>query len=249
MRRLPKAEKEGVLHPPNSIITSYQYPSKCDQAQPACSRCQRLGLICIGSGMQRFVFKGQQYTSAVNSAATSPSNSAVGASLIQLPQNELNLLVSGLIPAIRRSTDFRYSLFWAYGNFLEDIPRRLGLHEALDASVTALVAAHADFCSSRAITPQALGKYSQGLRKLRVCLDHPVEASTAETLAAVMILMICQVRQIALSTNCAFDIFLRLSSVCPGVNGPAIVKVRHNCSKQEDSVSRGISSSAIYSLL
>jgi len=143
------------------------------------------------------MFKEQQHPSTPGSGTGSQltQGGERPLALIQSPQNELNLLIGAMVPAIRRSTDFKNSLFWTYGDFLEDVPRRLGLNEALDASAAVLVSAHADFCSNGLITPQTLGKYSQGLQKLRICLDHPVQASSTETLCAVMILIICQVRK------------------------------------------------------
>lgn len=32
-------------------------PSKCDERQPYCSRCVRLGMKCSGSGEKKYVFK------------------------------------------------------------------------------------------------------------------------------------------------------------------------------------------------
>ncbi|KAM0240718.1 hypothetical protein ACHAP5_007923 [Fusarium lateritium] len=35
---------------------------KCDQAKPACSRCARLAIPCVGSGEQKYVFKPVSFT-------------------------------------------------------------------------------------------------------------------------------------------------------------------------------------------
>lgn len=72
------------------------------------------------------------------------------------------------------------------------MPRRLGTNEALDRAVDAVTSAHTDFCTRKHGSVQALTKYSAALRTLRVYLDDPVHAQETNTLAAVMILLICQ---------------------------------------------------------
>lgn len=110
------------------------------------------------------------------------------------PTSDIFSLTSRFIHTIQRTTDLRYNLWWTFGTFLEDVPRRLGANEALDRSVEALAAAHAGFCglSRTGATVEALTKYSQALRTLRVYLDDRVHAQTSNTLCAVMILLICQ---------------------------------------------------------
>jgi hypothetical protein len=77
--------------------------------------------------------------------------------------------------------------------FFEDVPRRLGSNEALDRSVDAVTSAHASFCAHRAVSVEALTKYSLALRTLRVYLDDPAQACASSTLCAVMILLVCQI--------------------------------------------------------
>lgn len=96
---------------------------------------------------------------------------------------------------IKPSTDIKYNLAWSYGDFLHDVPQRIGINEALDSAATALVDAHSYFCVTGTVSPtaRALMKYSDALVKLRLCLDDPAKAQASETLCAVMLLMICQV--------------------------------------------------------
>lgn len=108
------------------------------------------------------------------------------------PGNSMMSLTNSFIGAIKRSTDLRYNLWWAFGTFLEDIPRRLGSNEALDHAVDAVTTAHAGFCTGRSVSAETLAKYSYALKTLRVYLDHPVQASASSTLCAVMILLVCQ---------------------------------------------------------
>jgi len=64
------------------------------------------------------------------------------------PSNEQSKLTLAFIDVVRVSTDLKYSLSWAYGAFLADVPRRLGINNALDAASRALVASHLCFSSS-----------------------------------------------------------------------------------------------------
>lgn len=82
---------------------------------------------------------------------------------------------------------------WAYGGYLTLIPRRLGLNEALDTAVDAMVTTHASFSSCKEVTIKSLTKYSRALGALRRCLDDPVTASSSETLCAVSVLLLVQV--------------------------------------------------------
>ena len=72
------------------------------------------------------------------------------------------------------------------------MPRRLGANEALDRAVDAVTTAHASFCAGHVASVEALSKYSQALRTLRVYLDDRLHAQSSNTLCAVMVLLVCQ---------------------------------------------------------
>lgn len=108
------------------------------------------------------------------------------------PSNELTCLTSAFVKTIKRSTDLRYNLWWSFGSFLEDVPRRLGTNEALDRAIDAMTTAHGDFCTRRSVSVGALSKYSQALRTLHVYLDDRAHAQSSNTLCAVMVLLVCQ---------------------------------------------------------
>ncbi|KAF4763718.1 hypothetical protein HAV15_001717 [Penicillium sp. str.  len=101
-------------------------------------------------------------------------------------------LMNSFVGAIKRSADLRYNMWWSFGLFLEDVPRRLGSNEALDRAVDAVTTAHAGFCTRQPVSTEALAKYSCALKTLRVYLDDPLQASSSSTLCAVMILLVCQ---------------------------------------------------------
>jgi hypothetical protein len=122
-----------------------------------------------------------------------PVTDVVVLQVYQTPESPIDRLTSSYVNAIKTTTDMRYNLAWSYGDYLVDIPQRLGVNPALDASVDALVCAHSNICSGRKVTLESLQKYSAGLKALRDCLDDPSQARTSETLCAVMLLMNCQV--------------------------------------------------------
>ena len=53
-----------------------------------------------------------------------------------MPSNETTLLLQALVGKLRASDDLRYHISWAYGPFLNEVPRRIGTNVALDAAVT-----------------------------------------------------------------------------------------------------------------
>lgn len=152
----------------------------------------------MGAGQQRYKFKEHHVSRnnivVVHSTKEDSRFNIIGAmKVIPLPpSNELALMTNAFVSTISVSTDLRFNLAWWYGIFLEDIPKRLGINKALDASVMALTETHLDFCSRRPPTPKALLRYSIALRTLRFYLDEPANACTTETLCAVMVLLICQ---------------------------------------------------------
>ncbi|RMY47573.1 hypothetical protein D0865_08581 [Hortaea werneckii] len=108
------------------------------------------------------------------------------------PSNGTSLQLSAYLSTIKPSVNFRQNLAWNYGAFLEEIPQRLGKNRALDAAVAALVSAHSNVCCKRKATPQTLVRYSCALEALKSSLDCVHEASSSETLCAIMVLLICQ---------------------------------------------------------
>ena len=134
------------------------------------------------------------------------------AALSRTPSNELTSQTAALVQAIRPSTSERWNLVWSFGSFLEYLPQRLGRNEALDFSVSAISLAHSDFCNYRKASPLALNKYSQALAKLRACLNVPEIACTSDTLCAVMLLLMTQVRSMGTIPNVFANVFHRHSS-------------------------------------
>ena len=115
-------------------------------------------------------------------------------SIRSFPTNEHTYRVSTFIDMLNPARGVRYNIAWSYGDYLFEIPNRLGRSEALDAAADALVAACERFSSSKLNrTSSFLEKYVEAVRTLRVCLDDHMQATSVETLCAVMLLLICQV--------------------------------------------------------
>ncbi|RMY02378.1 hypothetical protein D0868_07994 [Hortaea werneckii] len=169
----------------------------CDEAKPACSRCRRLHIACNGGGQRRFKFMDPAHkrlsngSTVVGLITANPRRS--DRSVVHMtPGNGMSLQLSAYLSTIKPSVNFRQNLAWNYGAFLEEIPQRLGKNKALDAAVAALVSAHSNVCCKRKATPQTLVRYSCALEALKSSLDCVHEASSSETLCAIMVLLICQ---------------------------------------------------------
>jgi len=148
--------------------------SKCDQLEPSCSRCTRLQIACIGCGQQRYKFK----TTVSRSTRIQPAQGSVLTVCkvpSPIPSNEKTLIFSGFM------------------SFLGVIPRRLGTNDALDASVSALASAFPSLYTQKK-TPEMLERYIFALKTLRITLHDPVKAYTSNTLCAIYLMEICQVR-------------------------------------------------------
>lgn len=122
--------------------------------------------------------------------------------------NSTTRVIGGLVSALA-VTDIRYELS-IYGDFLPDIPKRLGRNAALDSSVAALTTAFQAVHTG--IKPaEVYLRYATALSSLRRCLKDPVQAQSTETLCAIWIIVICQVGIIA-SVVCVKDLLILLKS-------------------------------------
>ncbi|KAI9168004.1 hypothetical protein HJFPF1_04148 [Paramyrothecium foliicola] len=106
---------------------------RCDQAKPACTRCARLQIQCVGAGVQRFHFV--EFSAAPRPGATAGGEQS--AVMLRQPTSSPILLVSQEFVQGFHGDDMRYDLS-IYGPFLQGIPARLGQSKALDASVSAV---------------------------------------------------------------------------------------------------------------
>ena len=163
---------------------------QCDLARPACSRCQKLRIACVGCGKQRFRFQSDIRALSIRARLTT------SAPHTHVPINDTARLQQAIVVRLQASSDIRYYIGFRYGLFLVDIPKRLGINDALDAAVTALLARHAETSMRQDQTdpraPAAVA-YNRALTALRLTLADPDKIATSETLCAVLLLTYCQV--------------------------------------------------------
>jgi hypothetical protein len=117
-------------------------------------------------------------------------------SLSRTPSNETTAAISALVSALEFK-DLGYDLS-CYGGFLKEIPKRLGTNNALDASVTALTTAFSSMLTHQHTqSVEAVSKYGNALKSLRISLQNPARAGTIDTLCAIYLVMVCQVSVIS----------------------------------------------------
>lgn len=121
-------------------------------------------------------------------SSTAGSNMQLAA---RAPSNQATLDVSRLVSALQ-VTDVRFDLR-IYGPFFTELPRRLGRNRALDASARALATAFPSVHTHKR-TPDMYKAYGEAIGCLRESLGDPALAGSVETLCAVYLVLICQVR-------------------------------------------------------
>ena len=120
---------------------------------------------------------------------------------LERPVCALSATLMSFVSVVDPSTQYKYNLAWAYGDYLLEIPKRLGTNKALDAAAETMVEAHRSACLRQPVTTDCLVNYSRALEALRVSLDDAVTAGSAETLCAVMMLLVCQVSVLPTKLN------------------------------------------------
>ncbi|VTO90236.1 unnamed protein product [Fusarium graminearum] len=169
--------------------TCRKQKKKCDQAKPACARCTRLKIPCTGSGVRRFMFKSENPQAVRKGSkalvATNP-NSVPAAG----PSSGKTLLASNLVhiielrdPACDIST---------YGWFIQDLPRRIGSNEPLDAAIAAFVAGFGTLQDKTMSTVDALDRYVFALKALRKSMQNSVQANSVDNICSIYLIAICQ---------------------------------------------------------
>lgn len=158
---------------------------QCDQAQPTCSRCQKLSIPCVGGGMQRFIFK----THDVSKLAKS---SRPDLAISHMPSSPAMAVSMSLIDKIQ-NRHLKFEINWAHGSFLDDVPRRLSHSQALAAATEAFMLSIPCADVPHTLSRRRLRSYTSALHATRLALSNPVEAYSLNTLCAVYLLWVCQV--------------------------------------------------------
>lgn len=182
---------------------------KCLGQSSPCSRCRRLKISCVGFGLHRYKFVAERHPPSPPKDTPNHTTQEKGAVILSKPQqinefylacpskplsNRVSLLTSVIAGTISPSTPIRFQLPWSFGDFLYDIPCRIGQNEALDAAADALATAYWRYCGQNSSMHLAtLKTHGVAIEALQSCLMDPVKAHSPETLAAIMLLLIRQV--------------------------------------------------------
>ncbi len=117
---------------------------------------------------------------------------SVRESLPPIPSSRLSKVTAAFIYRLD-VTDPRYNILH-YGAFIRLIPQRLGRNKALDAAVNA-----AAICFPAVYTtepsPEAYRSFASALKTLRVSVEDPATVRMVETLCAMYLVMVMQVRR------------------------------------------------------
>lgn len=170
--------------------------SKCDQVEPVCGRCERLGLCCGGAVVRRFKFIPEKFERTPN--ATNPRNKR---EKCQVLRNELVISQTPPSESMRVARDFisvlespsvSYDLN-LLGIFFKTLPQRFDSSPALRSSVNALTDMYR---STRGHGDSTLALKHQGtaMKDIREALQDPKEAHTPNTVLAIYVVMMSQVR-------------------------------------------------------
>lgn len=196
-------------HPLNAL--------KCDQTKPACSRCRRLHIICVGSGTQRYLFKSQTTITQKSSEKVTvtrqrPLVLVNDTSISQIPSNGITLLIKAFIEKMEVK-DIKFDLSFSCGPFLEEIPKRLGTSEALEAATSAFTKAY-QYHHNPCRTDEMLSSYIRAIKALRITFNDPTKACTADSLCALYLIWICQVRKVLSYPSCMILTAVRAGLAC-----------------------------------
>jgi hypothetical protein len=189
VRCLSKVSKEGTSDDVIILCTAVHrshIEKQCDQIQPICSRCERRGTPCIGSGSKRFIFKIHDTSKLYLYRSRQP-----GTAISQMPSSASTTVSMSLVNKLE-TRHLRSEINWTLG-FMDNLPRRVGHSEALAAATEAFMLAIPCRDVSYTLSQRRLRSYTAALTATRLALLTPVEAYSLNTLCSVYLLWICQV--------------------------------------------------------
>ncbi|KAH6959264.1 hypothetical protein DER45DRAFT_257251 [Fusarium avenaceum] len=138
---------------------------KCDQAKPACGRCKRVGIPCIGNGLKRWKF---------HSFQSEEQDGALTQVTRRYPSNDLSRMSSSLVH-ILRTEDWRFDIRAFGGILIPELVAQIGCSPALDSCVGAMVALYRSH-QSRESKVGALTRYGEALTATRKAILDPKES-------------------------------------------------------------------------
>ena len=115
-------------------------------------------------------------------------------------------LIAGSMASRLRVTDIRYDTS-CFGSFLRYIPERIGCNKALDTAADAFAATFTNLHHARDASTQCFVKHGRALKALRDTMGSPTQATDPETICAIYLTMLTEVR-----TNRAASLILARKS-------------------------------------
>jgi hypothetical protein len=144
----------------------------------------------VGAGQQRFKFINQCLS--VQGSGIAPSTWTSTRFVAVTPSSKASMITSNLLSMLEvKDTRFNLSI---YGDFIDQIPQRLGTNKALDAAAVALTTVM-PYVYTHRYSDKMYSSYARALKSTRMSLSNPAEAQAPETLCAIYLLMVCQVCQ------------------------------------------------------
>ena len=163
---------------------------QCDQLQPACTRCARLGLMCLGAGEKRYKFVHTTETQPHERGISAWEDCSLADPLAVVPANQITQVAGAFISRLEVQ-DVRYDVS-TFGRFLQLLPQRIYSNEALETAMDAFSAAYS-YDNYQGYSINWLRKYNRSIKALRDHLNTPAKAKTVETLCAIYLLLLAQV--------------------------------------------------------
>ncbi|KAG8530539.1 uncharacterized protein KY384_005042 [Bacidia gigantensis] len=161
-------------------------PQACDATTDGCSWCRKINIPCVGYGQKRYLFKNeapklkQRYddhaplVKKTNGQSNPQQQWGFMLGLVREPTSDLDRLTQAFVSKASPSIDISHQLVMNFGGFLAEVPRRLGVNEALDAAAGVLVTAYAGYCAGD-LNPSA--KTLVFMRNTDLTVNHYVGAS------------------------------------------------------------------------
>ncbi|KAL6820433.1 hypothetical protein J3E69DRAFT_59443 [Trichoderma sp. SZMC 28015] len=171
---------------------------KCDALKPACSRCARLQIPCVGAGQRRFMFKVQTAASRSRRPITGSEDhdqETGGSSVLPVghpssPPSNAMTLATGAFVSVLEVDDPRYDVTgWTV--FLDEIPRRMGTSDLLDASAKTFASTLSAVQSKKPQPVENLSQFGNALQTLRRSLVEDKD-QIVDSLCAIYLILLCQ---------------------------------------------------------
>lgn len=116
-------------------------------------------------------------------------------SILQMPSNALTKLSASLVDRLQFGNPGS-GINWSSGTFIYDLPKRLEHSDALVAATHAFILSCPCVDATYSLSQQRLRSYVSALKSTRLALTNTEEACSLDTMCAIYLLWVCQVRDL-----------------------------------------------------